>query len=277
MEQGRPAFDRSAFERRHGNAAQRIWTNGVPFVGGIYQQVGDVVPGTWYAAEVVWSAVVATDGDNVRRRVGIDPYGGMDPLSPNVVWGEEVWPETEKFHALHASAVAQTPTVTLFVRVNVPYSLGSDQAFIDVVSLVVDTTQPIPTPTGLPPTATPTPTPTPLPPTATPTPSPTPTPTYTPPPTDTPSPTFTPTPSPTSTPLPPTATHTPSPTPSSLPPTPLTRGVSASPTPTPPAPPEPSPEARGIAADLSLYLTLGSFGAAGVLLILAIRLWKRIF
>jgi len=168
VEAGRPAFVHSTFERKHGNTAQQIWSDGEAFTADIYQQVSGVIPGTWYAAEVVWAAVVATDGDNVRRRVGIDPYGGTDPLSPNVIWGEEVWPETEKFHALHVSAVAQAPTITLFVRVHVPYSLGPDQAFIDVVSLVVDTTQPPPTPTPLLPTATPTPHP------------PTPTPTHTP-------------------------------------------------------------------------------------------------
>lgn len=276
VEAGRPAFVHSTFERKHGNTAQQIWSDGQAFTAGIYQQVGDVVPGTWYAAEVVWAAVVATDGDNVRRRVGIDPYGGTDPLSPNVVWGEEVWPETEKFHALHVSAVAQALTITLFVRVNVPYSLGPDQAFIDVVSLVVDTTQPTPTPTPLPPTATPTP----LPPTPTPVPpSPTPTPTQTPLPTDTPVPTPTPTLSPTSTPLPPTATPTslpPTLTFTPVPPTPTlspTPAVcSAAPTPTP----LPSGDMAEMNPDLSLYVALGSFVLAGMLAAVALRWWRRL-
>lgn len=296
VEAGQPAFVHSTFERRHGNTAQQIWSDGEAFTAGIYQQVSDVVPGMWYAAEVVWAAVVATGGDNVGRRVGIDPYGGTDPLSPNVIWGEEVWPDSEKFHALHLSAVAQAPTITLFVRVHVPYSLGVDQAFIDVVSLVVDTTQPSPTPTPLPPTTTPTP----LPPTPTPVP-PSPTPTYTPLPTDTPFPTFTPTPSPTSTLLPPTATlipptptFTPLPptaTPTPLPPTPtftpLPPTPTLSPTPavhlavvtptaieSPPFAPSPSSEMAEMNRDVSLYVALGSFLLAGVLIAVALRWWK---
>lgn len=295
VEAGRPALDHSTFERKHGNTAQQIWSDGEAFTAGIYQQVGDVAPGVLYKAEVVWAAVVATDGDNVGRRMGIDPYGGTNPLSPSVVWGEEVWPETEKFHALHVSAVAQAPTVTLFVRVNVPYSLGADQAFIDVVSLVASAEQPTATPTPLPPTATPTP----LPPTPTPIP-PSPTPTYTPLPTDTPSPTFTPTPSPTSTPLPPTATPLPPtptftpllPTPTPLPPTPTFTPLSPSPTPSPtptvplavvtpaaiespPSAPPSSGDRVERTPDLSLYVALGSFLLAGVLIAVALRWWKR--
>ncbi len=284
VEAGRPAFVHSTFERKHGNTAQQIWSDGEAFTAGIYQQVGDVAPGTWYAAEVVWAAVVATDGDNVRRRVGIDPYGGTDPLSPNVVWGEEVWPETEKFHALHVSAVAQAPTITLFVRVHVPYSLGADQAFIDVVSLVVDTTQPPPTLIPLPPTATPTP----LPPTPTPVlPSPTPTSTHTPSPTDTPSPTLTPTLSPTFTPLAPTATPTslpPTPTFTPIPPTPPPSPTStvhlavATPTATesPLSTPSPSGDMAEMNPDLSLYVALGCFVLVGMLAAVALRWWRRL-
>jgi len=243
VEAGRPAFVHSTFERKHGNTAQQIWSDGEAFTAGIYQQVGDVVPGTWYTAEVVWAAVVASDGDNVRRMVGIDPFGGTDPLSPSVIWGEEVWPESEKFHVLHVSAVAQAPTITLFVRVNVPYSLGADQAFIDVVSLVADTTQPPLTPTPLPPTATPIP-PSPTS-TATPTPLPA-TPTFTPlPPT--------PTPSPTDTPLPPTLAV-----------------LAAAPT------PSPSGDVTEMNGDISLYLAFGSFALAGVVIVVAVSRWRRL-
>jgi hypothetical protein len=282
VEAGRPAFVHSTFERKHGNTAQQIWSDGEAFTAGIYQQVGDVVPGTWYTAEVVWAAVVASDGDNVRRMVGIDPFGGTDPLSPSVIWGEEVWPESEKFHVLHVSAVAQVPTITLFVRVNVPYSLGADQAFIDVVSLVADTTQPPLTPTLLPPTATLTP----LPPTSTPLPpSPTLTPAYTPLPTDTPSPTLTLTPlPPTSTPLPPTATPTPLPATPTFTPLPPTPTPSPTDTPLPPtlavlaAAPTPSPsgDVTEMNGDISLYLAFGSFALAGVVIVVAVSRWRRL-
>lgn len=206
IEAGQPALDHSTFERLHGDTAQRMWTDGVPFSGSIYQRVENVTPGVTYVARVDWAAISPSMEANVGRKVGIDPLGGTDPTSAKVVWSPFLWTWGHDFSALKVSALAQATAITVFVKVDVPSSAGKDEAFIDLVRLEVDYTQPAATPTPLPPS----PTPTSPPPTATET---LPPPTATPSPTDTPSPTATATPEPTETPRP-TDTPTPTPVPS---------------------------------------------------------------
>ena len=184
--------------------AQLIWSAWLPFTAGIYQQV-QVTPGTAYVSAIGWAAYASYDergrrntGCLVGRKVGIDPFGGTDPTSADIVWSPEVCDDRRDFSELRVSAVAQRPVITVFVRAHNPQSHGSDKVWFDAVSLTVDPTQPTATPTPVPPS----PTPTILPPTATWTPQP---------PTATPTATYTPTSSPTQTPTPtfsPTATAT---------------------------------------------------------------------
>jgi hypothetical protein len=194
--------------------AQEIFSAWLPYTAGIYQQV-QVTPGVAYVAAIGWAPYASYDdhggrnsGQFIGRKVGIDPSGGTDPTSPGVVWSPEVWDELGGvFPQLRVSAVAQSQTITVFVRANNPQSHGNDKIWFDAVTLIVDPNQPAATPTPLPPS----PTPTSQPPTATAT---LPPPTATPSPTDTPSPTATATPEPTETPTP---TDTPTPTSSPVP------------------------------------------------------------
>lgn len=299
VEAGRPAFVHSTFERRHGNTAQQIWSDGEAFTAAIYQQV-NVTPGVAYQAHVGWAVFASTNADGSRntgplieRRIGIDPTGGTDPTSGDVLWSPSLWEDTKDSSILAVTAVAQGPVITVFVRAHNPASHGADQVFFDLVSLVVSPEQPTSTPVPPTPTSTPvppTPTSTPLPP------SPTLTPAYTPLPTDTPSPTLTLTPlPPTSTPLPPTATPTPlpaTPTFTPLPPTPTPSPtdtplpptlavLAATPTPTStatenlPSAPSPSSGVAEMNPDISLYAALGSFVLAGILIAVTVRWWRR--
>lgn len=209
----------------------RMWSSGGTFTAGILTQVGGLQPGATYVAAIGWGGPNAPD--TFGRRLGIDPTGGTDPQAPSVVWGPLHYgpgrhlnypgPYSPGNPNLSVSAVAQAPTMTVFVWVEHPTSTGDNLIFIDNVGLRLDPSAPVATatPTLVPPTDTPEPqavqqaaqptaTPT-APPTVTPTatmtetPSPTPTatstptatPTYTPSPTATPSPTTTPTASPT--------------------------------------------------------------------------------
>ncbi|MCB0232510.1 MAG: hypothetical protein KDH90_25875 [Anaerolineae bacterium] len=215
-----------------GPPALRMWSNGGTFTAGIYTQVGDLQPGATYAASWGWGA--PNSPDNFGRKLGIDPTGGTDPNSPNVQWGalhygpgrilNRPGPYSPDKPNVGVSAVAQAPTVTVFVWVEHPSSSGDNFIFVDQVGLKQDTSAPVapPTPTAEPATATPEPTSPPAravvvatqAPTETPTDVPTPTPTASPSPTptDTPTPTATPTetPSPTATPSPTTTpTRTP--------------------------------------------------------------------
>jgi hypothetical protein len=195
------------------------------FVAGIYQQV-PVQPGVAYKAGLGWGAPLQPE--TFGRQLGIDPTGGTDPAAPTVVWGPEHWgagrvlnyTSPDAGHAsISVSAVAQAPTLTVFVKVNHNPAVPNGWIELDAVSLHVDPNYPTPVPaTATPVPPTPAPRPTAVPRTATPRPSPTPTATYTLTPTETPTPTstFTPSATPTFTP-----TYTPSLTPTwTLPPRP---------------------------------------------------------
>jgi hypothetical protein len=213
-------------EALEGIHSQRIWSDGTGFIAGIYQQVPGVTSGVAYKAWVDWAPIQSSGGDGfiMGRKIGIDPYGGTDSRSPDIVWSPEIWGyNKQQFELLKVSAVAQTITMTVFLRVDNHVTHGQDEVFFDSVFLIVDPDQPTATPIS---TTTPTPTDTltptatltstPVPPTPTPTATPTPTdtsmPTATP--TDTPAPTPTETPTATST---PTATTVPTATPTSTP------------------------------------------------------------
>ena len=222
---GDPAFDVDDHGSAPGAPAQRIWSDGGTWTAGLYQQV-PANPGSAYVARIDWVAISAPD---FERKVGIDPLGGTDPLSPGVVWGPSEWTD-EKMPDLRVTAFAQAPNVTVFVWTHHPVSHGQDQVFLDAVTLVEDPSQVMPTltPSAVPTDPPPTRTPSPVPPSETATeppasPSPTGTPTATATflasetptqaPTDLPTPTTAATWTPEATPIPPTETVTPSPTP----------------------------------------------------------------
>lgn len=209
-----------------GSGTLRIWSSGGTFKAGIYTQVA-VTPGAGYRASIAWGAPNAPD--TFSRQLGIDPTGGTDPNSPNVIWGPVHVGEGRMLNYppgqgpnIDVRARALNGTVTVFFVTDHPTSTGDNLIYIDAIALYPDESAPaveVP-PTAVPPTDTPVAAPvaeeavvvaaavaippTPIPPTATETPVPT----------ATPTPTVTPTASSTSTPtetptLTPTATWTP--------------------------------------------------------------------
>jgi len=250
--------------------AQEIFCAWLPFMAGIYQQV-QATPGVAYVAAIGWAPYASYDetgernqGQFIGRKVGIDPRGGTDPASPNIVWSPEVWDELGGvFPQLRVSAVAQMGTVTVFVRAHNPQSHGNDKVWFDAVTLMVDPTQPTATATTVPPTPTPT--------------SPPPTFTSTPlPPTETPPATATLTVQSTNTPLP---THTPEPTPTATtaPEEEVAPNVAALPTVTSPTAvvtpvPVPQREAYDWVPTILVAVAAASFLGAGVLGILLLIL-----
>jgi hypothetical protein len=160
------------------------------FVGGIYQQV-PVVKGNTYFANVVWLAFDSFANDKsvnavaggIGRRIGIDPFGGADPRSPNVIWGPENWRNDCKICAnQEVTAQAQADVLTVFLRIDDRWRLraaekgyavppSKDQFWIDDIGLkqVAGSVAPAVAPTDTP--VPPTDTPIPEPPTATPAPA----------------------------------------------------------------------------------------------------------
>lgn len=204
-----------------GPPSLKMHNSGGTFKAGIYTQV-QVNPGEGYRASIAWGAPNAPD--TFGRQLGIDPTGGTDPNSPNIVWGPMHWGDGRILNYpppdvnIDVKARAVNSTVTVFFLVDHPSSTGDNFIFIDVIALYPDESAPAPI---VPPTDTPQPEPEPEQPTATPEPvvvqqaavvaAP---PTNTPLPTDTPTPTPTATLEPTATPtITPSPTATPSPTP----------------------------------------------------------------
>ena len=211
----RPEFrDVKALEypnRVHSGAlAQKYFTFGGQHMAGIYQQVGNITPGTRLRFSIymqTWSCVPAAEQWNLcptghlsnspsrmHTRVGIDPFGGVDPWSPNVVWS----PEREahdQWTQFQVEAVAGASTVTVFTYSNPNWSdhvfRVHNDVYIDDGSLIAlnqVAVTPTPSQPEEPPESEPTGTPDPSLPTPTPAPTGTPAPTATPAATPTPRP-----------------------------------------------------------------------------------------
>lgn len=202
-----------------GSGTLRIWSNGGTFKAGVYTQVG-VNPGAGYRASIAWGAPNAPD--TFGRQLGLDPTGGTDPNSPNVIWGPMHWGDGRMLNYrpgegpnIDVLARAVTGTMTVFFVTDHPTSTGDNLIYVDVIALYPDENAPaavapvakeVPTDTPTPEAIAQAPVaaeavaaaavvpPTSAPPTATETPTPTATPTATPMPTATPTATETPTP-----------------------------------------------------------------------------------
>jgi hypothetical protein len=125
-----------AAEHLEGDHSQMYWETGA-FAAGIYQQVS-VTPGTDYAAQAkilaIWESSAPRPDGKMLRQMGIDPNGGTDPNSPDIVWGPTkgrhmVW------ESVKSSATAISSTITLFVLVTSEASSGRNQVFVDAVVL----------------------------------------------------------------------------------------------------------------------------------------------
>ncbi|HID65032.1 MAG TPA: hypothetical protein EYP49_20120, partial [Anaerolineae bacterium] len=133
------AMTGGAAEHLEGNYSQMYWETGA-FAAGIYQQVS-VTPGTAYAAQAsiltIWeTSATHTDG-KMLKQVGIDPNGGTDPNSPDIVWGPTKGSDV-KWESVKTSAAANSSTITLFVLVTSEASSSPslrNQVFVDAVVL----------------------------------------------------------------------------------------------------------------------------------------------
>jgi len=115
-------------ERIEGQTSQLLVST-EPYNAGIRQQVGGLVPGLGYGFHAAMltifqsSAAPVVDGTMIKQ-VGMDPTGGTDPQAPSVVWCEpddrdEAWSIN-----LRTAAYAQSPTMTVFIRVISPFESG---------------------------------------------------------------------------------------------------------------------------------------------------------
>lgn len=101
--------------------------------------------------------------DNVTLYIGIDPYGGTDPTSNDIVWTQTK--AYDDYEQLSVQTVARSSIVTVFIKSSNLWGFRQNDSYFDDASLVVLAPAPTNTPTS---TDTPTPEPYPWPPTRTP-------------------------------------------------------------------------------------------------------------
>lgn len=178
---------------RSGNNAQMYFNTWFTHDGGVYQRVTGITPGTELRFSVyayVWSSNesdpnISSSPGGVLVQVGIDPTGGTDGTSNNIVWSVPV-EQYDAYRQYSVIATAVSNSVTVFVRSRIDFPQANNTIYLDDAVLAA-TTADQPAPTVAPVTATNTPPP----------------PTNTPP----PAPTNTPLPTATSIPLDPTPTR----------------------------------------------------------------------
>ena len=154
----------ASFENRvrSGMRAQKYFSFGRMHEAGLYQRVGGIKPGStvrfsiyiqaWQCYEIDKCGRNGTRSDapdNMHLRVGIDPYGGDNPFSPNVVWA----PEKEAFDqwvefAVETEARADTVTVFTHSRPDWPWARVENDVYLDDASLVVVQPGPATKPSG---------------------------------------------------------------------------------------------------------------------------------
>lgn len=147
-----PTFELAHSENANGDvpgASQYMFGDEVLFDAGMYQVVSGVQPGAAYEfsiglgfmlRDLPRGRVNQKIPDVIFRRAGVDPYGGTDPASPNVMWGPPVGTESYSRSLNHPDLRvvfhAQAPQVTVFVRAyNVDYGTR-DKVFFDVLCLL---------------------------------------------------------------------------------------------------------------------------------------------
>jgi len=147
---------------RSGGAAQEYNTFFATHTAGVYQRV-PVTPGTDLRFSVfmyIWSSEtfanpdVSDEPNTVIVNVGIDPSGGTDPTSPNILWSDDA-EFYDEYRELSVTATSEGTAVTVFVRSAPKGFVGVNNIYLDDAALVPLGTAPLPQDT-LEPTAIPT-------------------------------------------------------------------------------------------------------------------------
>ncbi|MBM4424429.1 MAG: LysM peptidoglycan-binding domain-containing protein [Chloroflexi bacterium] len=124
--------------------AQKYFTFWSVHEAGMYQRVSGLKPGQrlqFSAYMSAWStdaaeSLVSSGQQTMNLKVGIDPYGGTDAFSPNVVWGKP-GDSYDVFGQFTVEAVAQSSAVTVFTYSMPIYAIQHNDVYVDDAALVV--------------------------------------------------------------------------------------------------------------------------------------------
>lgn len=129
---------------RTGLNAQKYFTFWSIHEAGMYQRVTNVRAGQKLRFTVymmAWSTdkaevLVSVGQQTMNLKVGIDPYGGADPFSPNIVWSK-AGDSYDVYGQFSVEAVAQKNAVTVFTYSRPIYPLQHNDVYVDDAALVV--------------------------------------------------------------------------------------------------------------------------------------------
>ncbi len=140
--------------------AQKWGSSYYTYIAGVYQQVTGLTPGANLRFSAFTQAFNCSNDrgcfgtagrvgysyepGNNSLRVGIDPTGGTDPFSANVVWSAYANP-LDAYVQQTVEAVAQSDKVTVFVWSAPQYAQKHVETYVDNASLVVTGQGPTPT------------------------------------------------------------------------------------------------------------------------------------
>jgi LysM repeat protein len=134
-----------------GAKAQKYYSYGRMHEAGLYQKVEGVKPGTtlrfsiylqaWmcYNIDACGKGGILSDApSDMHLRIGIDPYGGADPFSANIVWSPET-PAFDRWVEFAVEAQAKGDAVTVFThsRADWDWARNNNDVYLDDASLVV--------------------------------------------------------------------------------------------------------------------------------------------
>lgn len=134
---------------RSGDNSQKYFSYGRMHEAGLYQRVTGITPGARLRFTVymqAWMCIEPADCDagyrsdnptTMHMRVGIDPHGGTDVFSPNVVWSGEM-DSFDRWSQYAVEAVAQSNAVTVFTHSRPEWDAARlhNDVYVDDASLV---------------------------------------------------------------------------------------------------------------------------------------------
>jgi len=107
--------------------------------GGLYQQVDNLTVGTDYRFSIyawVWSSIgqdwgISEQPGNVSVRVGIDPSGGTDGTSEDIVWSTTAVFLYNAYYQYSVIAAAESATMTVFVESTVGEPVANNYVYLE--------------------------------------------------------------------------------------------------------------------------------------------------
>ena len=141
-----PPTDVKPIRVRDDNSAQLLHSFYATWDAGILQEIEGIEIDSWLRFSVfawIWSSklddpnVSEQDGD-VYIQVGIDPDGGTDPQSEDIVWSELGYEFYDGWREYVVVTQAASDTVTVFIRAQVNEPVRNNYVWLDETSLVLD-------------------------------------------------------------------------------------------------------------------------------------------